>query len=182
MIKSITLNEQYTKRIKRKELGFKPGVNLLVGPNGSGKSSIIDAIVCKQFEREKDKIEIKTTCEFNYMKFDFEKDNLRTRRTVESMGQILSFWKSHGETVKALLGELQSNISVFLLDEPEQALDIDGIEYLLECLHKTKSPQVIIATHSPVLILCPDFHIIELVKGYRERVRKNILALAWSCS
>jgi predicted ATPase len=162
------------------EVKFLPGVNVLVGPNGSGKSTVL-AAVRRKIEHTRDKleeIEIKSApgpCRV----LDFEKDNPRTKSYFEGGGgigfQVSSMFSSHGEVTKAILKELDSPTftgACVLLDEPEAALDMEGIQLLVRMVLACPAHQLIVATHCPVLILHPQVHVVELRRGYRKRVRE----------
>jgi ABC-type multidrug transport system ATPase subunit len=184
MIQKLTLNGKWKKRIPKREnsiFEFLPGVNLLIGPNGSGKSTIIQSI--KTFiksKNQKDKSDIELiTGNKNIFIFDFEKDSFRTKSYFSSTNvkfQVSSMFSSHGETTKALINGLSSdnleNLTL-VFDEPDQALDIDGINLLIEQLKICKAEQIIMSVHHPALILS-NFHVIELEPGYKYLVHKEI--------
>ena len=123
--------------------------------------------------------------------FDFEKDNPRTKSLtlLEAEGQenfsrfaalFESKFLSHGESSRKLLRSLAAETTaedIVVLDEPEQALDFEGLQLLKAVLAALPTPQVIIATHSPFLILEPAYHVIELTPNYRETVRNSLLGL-----
>jgi predicted ATPase len=53
---------------------------------------------------------------------------------------------------------------LYLLDEPETALSPKSQLTLLELLHNTSQKghaQFIVASHSPILLACPDAHILD---------------------
>jgi predicted ATPase len=179
-ILKIELGPKISKRVsRRKTISFEPGINLLIGPNGSGKSTILRSI--RDWKREKPfpKVSYNPGRLFS---FDFEKDNPRTKGHFgnDFEFQVASMFSSHGETTKGLLHFLvdsKSENAVFLLDEPEQALDIDGLNNLVSDLKISSASQIIIATHSPFLILQKEFHVIEIIKGYRKKIRDALLQL-----
>ena len=60
-----------------------------------------------------------------------------------------------------------------------------GIESTVRCWNCGNSnliacdwQEVIVASHAPALVLCPSFHVVELVPGYRARVAAHVRALA----
>lgn len=182
------------KRLKhpQERFEFKPGVNLLIGANGAGKSSLLYAMRPKNNkDRELGEFDLNeergsVSCLF----FDFEKENPRTT-TMETLmtqdrynfsnmvARLNSQFMSHGECQKVTLQTIfrEAEDSVLFLDEPEQALDHSALQILKALLQETTAPQVIIATHSPYLILDPRYHVVELTPGYRAEVAKTISAL-----
>ena len=177
------ISNKLKERILRHNIDFVPGVNLLIGPNGSGKSSLLSQIK-KSERRSEGDVVIKADAGV-FMAFDFEKDNTRTKHpnllpsSMYEVGIVTRFI-SHGETVKMVLENLTSEDAVgkmLLLDEPEQALDVDGLLTLVDQLRNTTANQVIVATHSPTLILQPEFNVIELVEGYRQKIRDHVASL-----
>lgn len=183
-----------TKRLAhpQEKFDFKPGVNLLVGANGSGKSSLLYAMRPKNNQNgELGEFELfegreNVTC----LTYDFETQNPRTttaetlmlqdRYNLSNMvARLNSQFISHGECQKVTLNSIFRDVrdSVLLLDEPEQALDHTALQLLKDLLRDTTAPQVIIATHSPYLILDPRYHVIELTPGHRDAVRDALRAL-----
>jgi len=171
---------------------FQPGVNLLVGANGAGKSSLLYAM--KPSNNKKENLAevdlVKGSEKVSCLFFDFEKENPRTT-TMETMmmqdrynfsnmvARLNSQFISHGECQKATLRTIFRDCgdSVLFLDEPEQALDHGGITLLKNLLGEASAPQVIIATHSPYLILEPTYHVIELTPGHCMQVRAALQPL-----
>lgn len=54
---------------------------------------------------------------------------------------------------------------LFVLDEPEQAFDVDGLEAFYAWVCKVAQrhlTQILIGTHSPFLILEPTFNVIDM--------------------
>ena len=200
MLAGITLKGKWAKRFGSDgeySFEFKPGVNLLVGPNGSGKSSILMAIMdapgkARHGESETDVV-VRTAqlpggrgSRFSVKMFDFEKQNPRVRDTARGghdsfMFQVVSMFKSHGETNRALgVGLLDIEDvrdALVLLDEPDQALDFDGVGELIEALKKCPARQVLVAVHHPRVICSGEFHCVEMVPGYRDRIRLEMLRL-----
>lgn len=171
---------------------FEKHVNILCGPNGSGKSTLLaclfpgapdiwsKAIAIPNRDKQ---VRISLGSDGRMVrKFDFEFDNPRNKSFGHSVmagdiglaGVIQSAAKmSHGQAMKRLIDGLLDAVSIkgacILLDEPEQALDFDGLLYLKDRL-KTLRNQYVVATHAPVLILEPAFNVVELVAGYKRRV------------
>lgn len=67
--------------------------------------------------------------------------------------------QSHGESLMSFFGSRYQIKGLYLLDEPETALSPRNQIRLLELLTKTSDAgcaQFIIATHSPILLACPN--------------------------
>ncbi len=79
--------------------------------------------------------------------------------------------QSHGESFFSLF-QNRFNNGIFILDEPEAALSPNKqlalISVLLE-LTNNKNCQFIIATHSPILIACPNSETYEIKNGKLEK-------------
>jgi predicted ATPase len=177
-LEHLTLREgPFLKRVAKADLSFKPGINLLVGPNGSGKSTIL-----KLLRRRHPEVTYTFHGRIETRAFDFEKDNPRGKGSLGrdndsfhlGLAMMLS---SHGEAVKAILSYLKNpevEGLLLLLDEPEQALDLTGLQELVEILKTTPAHQAIVVTHSPFLMLQPGFNVVEMEDGYRYRVRKGL--------
>ena len=187
MIISVTLKDSFAKRVgskKPKKFNFKTGVNLLVGPNGSGKSTVLEAIYeksCRPFSYA----EVETSGPVGVYYFDLEKGNVRTKNTLDNDGlagfQVMSHFRSHGQVnkdlVKGLLDSEKIRDGVSMLDEPDQALDYDGIISLSSWLSRSKAKQIIVSVHNPLLVLDPSFHVIEMRRGYCKKMRNSIREL-----
>jgi predicted ATPase len=75
---------------------------------------------------------------------------------------------SHGEGFLRLFAERCHKQGLYIFDEPESALSPSRQIELLKILRRiseSKICQVIIATHSPVLMACPDAHLLQLSKS-----------------
>src|SRR5665213_1052526 len=79
-------------------------------------------------------------------------------------GDVPLHRQSHGESFLALAANRFGGEGVYLLDEPEAALSVTGALALLAVIVRAASAgaQFVIATHSPILLACPDAHIVEL--------------------
>ena len=178
-IKSVTIaGGMPSQRIPRRYIAFKEGVNLLIGPNGSGKSAVLKNIV---FPAPHDKKNFIIDAEpGKFFAFDFEHDNPRIQGYIESASQVSSLFASHGETNRAVLDVLRQKAvrnCIVMLDEPEQALDVDAISNLVNILKESPASQIILATHCPTLIIDPDFNIIELEDDYKKKVIDHVIGL-----
>jgi len=72
--------------------------------------------------------------------------------------------QSHGQSFLALAANRFAGESLYVLDEPEAALSVSGALALLAIVVRAAraAAQFVIATHSPVLLACPDARIYEL--------------------
>jgi len=196
-IHHVTLSGTLAERIhpakthKEVTFHFKPGVNVLCGPNGSGKSTIMATLYPSNMSPGEREFKIKVDpgpCRH----MDFEKNNPRVQSSFndyQPMGfQVVVRRTSHGEMVKALTSGFPKASGLkgacMLMDEPEVALDIDGIFDMVRGLeHRMTHPDVhpinqyVIATHAPAILLNPLFNVIELVPGYRDRVSRSLEAI-----
>lgn len=75
--------------------------------------------------------------------------------------------QSHGESFLALVQNRFRPGGLYLLDEPEAALSPTGQMALLARIHAlaVQGAQFVIATHSPLLIACPDSEVYEFGAG-----------------
>lgn len=80
--------------------------------------------------------------------------------------------QSHGESFLSLF-QNKFHRGIFILDEPEAALSPEkqfGLISIINQLAKTQKAQFIIATHSPILIACPNAEIFEIENGNLEKI------------
>lgn len=71
---------------------------------------------------------------------------------------------SHGESFLAVLRHKFTEVGVYFLDEPEAALSFRACLGLLSLLDvmRQEGSQVVVATHSPLLVTLPDATLLEL--------------------
>ena len=81
-------------------------------------------------------------------------------------GDVPLHQQSHGQSFLALAGNRFGGESLYLLDEPEAALSVTGELALLAVVARAarRGAQFVIATHSPILLACPDARIYELTE------------------
>ena len=165
MLTCLTLNQKSLKpRLLRDPAVPLTRVTFLCGPNGSGKSTLLGAFerfVCtdEPWTAETVPVRVEGSMHGTVCFFSMEKDNPRMRRDTGSGGMaevafvINSRYQSHGQSNYGVLEDLllKSKHALIVLDEPESALDLDGLLWLRETLLKTDK-QVIVATHSPLLL------------------------------
>jgi predicted ATPase len=185
IISKIDLTDQTSRKLSKYNYTLYPGLNILIGPNGSGKSTIMDIISGRLKVYDYKKV-VSFTGEDKVFHFDFEKDNLRLKtepqKHISPMSYVLSKWVSHGQfnikVVEALKTKEGIDHSLILMDEPEQALDIENLVKLKETItfiiDNKLVDQVIISTHSPILIFGTKAHIIETEDNYHSKLRHII--------
>jgi len=72
--------------------------------------------------------------------------------------------QSHGQSLMSYFRTRYNIKGLYLLDEPETALSPKSQLALLELLHTVSQmghAQFIVASHSPILLACPDAHILD---------------------
>jgi predicted ATPase len=103
---------------------------------------------------------------------DLAKEHAQVR---ESWGPRDLHGQSHGESFAQVFEHRlgAGSRQVYLMDEPEAALSPNrqlGLLRLLGEWHRSGNVQAIIATHSPILIHCPEADLISLDRGRLARV------------
>lgn len=79
-------------------------------------------------------------------------------------GDVPLHEQSHGQSFLALAANRFGGEGIYVLDEPEAALSATGALALLAGVTRAAraGAQFVIATHSPILLACPDARIYEL--------------------
>ena len=177
-------------------LEFHPAVTFFVGENGSGKSTLLEAIAVKLgFNAEGGSKNFNfATRETHSNLNEFIKvergishptDNyfLRAESFYNLASQIddlnvgFSYGdkslheQSHGEAFLSLLSNRLQGDGVYLFDEPEAALSPQRQLSVLTLLHRLvyHQSQLIIATHSPILLAYPNARIYQFTEsGIKE--------------
>lgn len=172
-IHAIKFNEKFRCFESGEIYQFKPGINLLVGDQGCGKSSMFNSIM----EWQKSGISMNYDKDNNpqYRFLDTEQMNPRNIHAFEAHRDFKSISeydramvnhvitrkvnnvanKSHGQNMlPMLLAHEKAEKLTFFIDEPESGLSIRS-QYLFAeyCKKLAKNNQLIIATHSIVLML-----------------------------
>jgi predicted ATPase len=179
-------------------LKFKKHVTFLVGENGSGKSTILEALADRigfnamggtKHHRFKEEYESYLA---NYLLlqrntmlpvsqgFFFRAESFfNLSEYIDEHGNE-KYWggrkllrQSHGESFLSVFNN-QFREGLFLLDEPEAALSPQRQLSLLAVIHdmeKEQKSQLIIATHSPILLAYPDADIFLLDENGISKVR-----------
>jgi predicted ATPase len=79
-------------------------------------------------------------------------------------GELPLHEQSHGQSFLALAANRFGGEGLYVLDEPEAALSVSGALALLAIMVRAAraGAQFIVATHSPILLACPDARLYEL--------------------
>lgn len=175
------------------ELEFAQPVTIIVGENGTGKSTLIEAIAALAGYDEagggkgyrpvdhSEALEVsgakladafragwlpKVTNGWFFKAESF----FSVARYLDSVhsptADFLSH--SHGEGFMRVFTERMNQQGVFFMDEPESALSPKRQLGLLRLLHRIQedaSAQVILATHSPILMALPGADLFEITKA-----------------
>ncbi|BBH69576.1 hypothetical protein ACTI_62610 [Actinoplanes sp. OR16] len=168
-------------------------VTLLAGDNGSGKSTLIEAIaVAAGFNAEGGTTAFRFATRASesvlgahltlsrtpgrrprtgfflraesFYNVATEIDDLRA---TGSYGGRSLHERSHGESFLDLAAHRFGPAGLYLLDEPEAALSVNGCLALMVHIAElvAAGSQFIVATHSPILLACPDATIVEIGPG-----------------
>ena len=99
---------------------------------------------------------------FNVARFIDSKDRFAPDLSI--YGDVPLHEQSHGESFLALAANRFGPESLYLLDEPEAALSVSGELALLAVVVRAarEGAQFVIATHSPILLACPEARVYEL--------------------
>ena len=174
------------------ELEFTSQVTFLIGENGSGKSTLIEAIAVacgfnaeggsKAFNFET----LRSTSPLHEFlqvtrghKWPSDGYFLRAESFFNVATEIdqrdLAAWyggtslhaMSHGESFFTLLNERLRGGGLYIFDEPEAALSPTRQMAMLTRMHELvlDASQLIIATHSPILMAYPGAQILQLEEG-----------------
>lgn len=185
-----------------------PGVTFLVGENGSGKSTLIEAFAATYprdgFATDFVQVTgVRSSPEDSPLEYHIKAVTHRHASPAgfflraESMHEFLSgvdanddetfAWggqkmqeRSHGESFLAVLKHRFDEVGVYFLDEPESALSFRsclGLVKLMDVMRREGS-QLVVATHSPLLVSLPGATLLELGDhGIRKVERYDDLAL-----
>jgi predicted ATPase len=172
------------------ELVLDPRVTLFAGENGSGKSTLIEAIaVAAGFNAEGGSRHMTVSTRRSHSDLHRYLKLVRgTRRprtgyflraesffniatyvesnldAVRSHGGRSLHEQSHGESFLALVAHRFGPNGLYILDEPEAALSVQGVLTLMRRIHELvgDGAQFIISTHSPILLGYPEAKIYVL--------------------
>lgn len=175
-------------------------VTFLTGENGSGKSTLLEAIAVaagfnpeggsRNFHFATHATHSSLASCLTLIRAGFPKDGFFLRAEsfynvaseLERLNEIVPVLKSyggkslheqsHGESFLALIQNRFSGKGLFLLDEPEAALSPQRQLVLLAELHRLAKAgaQLLVATHSPILLSLPGAEILQLDSDGISRV------------
>ena len=117
-------------------------------------------------------------------------------------GDIPLHQQSHGESFLALAANRFGADGLYLLDEPEAALSVSGELALLAVIVRAaaRGAQFVVATHSPILLACPqarryelnesgvstpdydDLQAVSLTRGFLAAPERYLIALGFESS
>src|SRR3981189_1079946 len=180
------------------ELSFDRPITIIVGENGTGKSTLLEGIaVLAGYDQagggkgyrpvdhsnsiEVTGGELSTALRAGWLPkitngwFFRAESFFSVARYLDQVGSpsadFLSY--SHGEGFLRFFQERCQRQGIFIFDEPESALSpVRQIEFLklLRRMDESKINQVIMATHSPMLMACPGARLLRLSKYGLEPV------------
>jgi predicted ATPase len=182
-------------------LDIADGVTFLVGENGSGKSTLIEAFAAiypraghatlKGANVGPDSSIEDSPLAFNLRArthrlaspagFFLRAESMHEFLTVEDAGPFKKAWggealqaRSHGESFLNVLRHRFVDVGVYFLDEPESALSFQSCLGLVSLLATMRSEgsQIIVATHSPLLVSLPGATLLEIGEEGIRRVEK----------
>jgi len=169
-------------------LALHPSVTFLVGENGSGKSTLLEAIaVACGFNAEGGTRAFNFATRASHSPlheylhvirgprmprdgFFLRAESLFNVATqveqlgVTGYGDRSLHEQSHGESFMALMTNRFAGDGLYLMDEPEAALSPSRQMSLLTIMHRfvRRGSQLVVATHSPILMAYPDATILAL--------------------
>lgn len=182
---------------KLRRLEFHPAVTFFIGENGSGKSTLLEAIAVKAGftaeggwkRRATESVGASSPLDphLTLARGGYPGDGWFLRAEsfyqvateLEELGSEFSAYggksfhaQSHGEAFLALLMHRLSGDGLYLFDEPEAALSPQRQLAVLTLIHRLvrHHSQLVIATHSPILLAYPHARIYE----FSERGLKEI--------
>ena len=126
---------------------FRKPVTFLVGENGAGKSTLLEAMMSKYEERDEEEPGMLYDGTEAYKIYAYK-----------AYGGRSLLEQSHGESFLSAFLNYASRNTLFILDEPEAALSPQRQLALLVRIHElvNNGCQLIISTHSPILMAYPD--------------------------
>ena len=169
-------------------LELHPQVTLLAGENGSGKSTLVEAIaVAAGFNAEGGSGNMQFSTRASHSELHEylqlvrdsrpQKDGFFLRAEsfynvatevaaleVSGYGDTPLHEQSHGESFLTLALERFRGRGLYILDEPEAALSVQGVLALIRRMHELAAggSQFVVSTHSPILLAYPGARIYVL--------------------
>lgn len=175
------------------ELSFDNPITIIVGENGTGKSTILEGIaalagydeagggkgympVDHSHAIETSGGALSTALRAAWLPkitrgwFFRAETFFSVARYLDAVGSAHANYlsHSHGEGFLRFFEERCQSQGIFIFDEPESALSptrqIDFLK-LLHAMHESSICQVIMATHSPILMAYPNATLLQLTRG-----------------
>ena len=164
------------------ELAFERPVTILMGENGTGKSTLLEAIAAVagfntsgggswaggDLSAEAGNAEALAACLQAGWLPKVGTGWFLKAQSFAAVADVLQkdyLAYSHGEGFSELIGDQMTKQGVYLLDEPEAALSprrqADLLRFLAE-IQDAGDAQVIMATHSPMLMMVPGADVLQL--------------------
>lgn len=180
------------------ELNLKSNVTFFVGENGSGKSTLLEAIADKcgfhtaggsrnnQYEVHASESPLTKYIRLAWLPkvtngfflraetFYHFASHIDAVEASYAYGGRSLHEQSHGESFLSLFLHRFHGKAIYLLDEPEAALSPSRQLTFLKILHdltKNDECQFIIATHSPILLGCPNATILSFDNENIEEIK-----------
>ena len=174
------------------KINFEFPITIFVGENGLGKSTLIEAIATKYGfnaeggsrnfnfhtrRTESDLNEYTKLIRGPYMPRDgyfFRSESMyNVASNIDDLGISDAYGgkslhnQSHGESFLSIFFKRFFENGLYILDEPEAALSPVSQMSLLIRINELvkKNSQFIIATHSPILLACPNAQILEITES-----------------
>ena len=159
-------------------LGFNPegGTQNYQFSNYDSHSQLDDYLrIARGANRPKDTFFFRSETFYNIATYIEELDRQPTsgRRMIDSFGGISLHEQSHGESFFATFMERFQGQGLYILDEPEAALSPARQLSLLSRINELvqQESQLIISTHSPIIMAYPHAKLIQLTKaGMNETI------------
>ncbi|MDR1604461.1 MAG: AAA family ATPase [Gracilibacteraceae bacterium] len=172
-------------------LELNSSIVFFVGENGMGKSTLIEALaVCCGFNPEGGSRNFNFATRESHSAlhealrltwgskrprdgfFLRAESYYNVATEIERLGDLANFYggspheQSHGESFLALVRHRLKGDGLYIFDEPEAALSPLSQMALLSAVHRLACDrsQLFIATHSPILMACPDAQIFVLTE------------------
>lgn len=180
---------------KEKRLPFSSNVTFFVGENGTGKSTLLEAIAVaygfnaeggsKNFTFSTNATHSELCKHITLAKRGYAKDGFFLRAesmynvatNIDDIGVIGGYGgvslhhQSHGESFLSVVQNRFFGNGLYLLDEPEAALSPMRLLTLIAEMDRLvkQNSQLIIATHSPILMAFPGAEVLEFsADGIRQ--------------
>lgn len=178
-------------------LKFEKPVTFFIGENGTGKSTLLEAIAISMgFNAEGGSRDFSFSTKTSHsnlheyltpIKTISPKDGFFLR--AESFYNVASYLdefsilarygnisfheQSHGESFLSLVANRFEGNGLYILDEPEAALSPQRLLSLIVAIDNlvNKNSQLLIATHSPILMAYPDADILQMTEKGISKVR-----------